>query len=92
MSNSERRMHTAMRGAAVEGVAAYLADDDADVYNITDSAIKEDAVLAALNLTALAAPAVTALAEATGRTPYEALRSIDHAGANEASRRQRATQ
>ena len=65
------------RCAAVEGVAAYLADEDADVHNITNAAVQEDAVMAALNLTALAAAAVTALAQATGRTPFEALRSID---------------
>jgi hypothetical protein len=35
-----------MRRAAVEGVAAYLADKDADVYNITDAAVREDAVAA----------------------------------------------
>ncbi len=55
---------------------AYLADDDAAVYNITDSAVGENAVSAALNLTALAAAAVTTLAEATGRTPYEALQGV----------------
>ncbi|MEU4250391.1 hypothetical protein AB0F15_23580 [Amycolatopsis sp. NPDC026612] len=80
MSSSERRKRAATRRAAVEGVAAYLADEDADVYNITDAAAREDAVMAALNLTALAAAAVTALAEATGRTPLEALRSIDREG------------
>jgi hypothetical protein len=78
VSSSERRKRAATRRAAVEGVAAYLADEDADVYNITDAAVREDAMGAALNLTALAAAAVTALAEATGRTPLEALRSIDH--------------
>ncbi|GAB3734878.1 hypothetical protein GCM10027598_60590 [Amycolatopsis oliviviridis] len=35
-----------MRGAAVDGVAAYLPDDDADVYDITDSAIGADAMVA----------------------------------------------
>jgi Pyruvate/2-oxoacid:ferredoxin oxidoreductase gamma subunit len=78
-----------MRRAAVEGVAAYLADKDADVYNITDAAVREDAVAAALNLTVLAAAAVTALADATGRTPFEALRSIDEAGFGEVSRQPR---
>jgi hypothetical protein len=75
-----------MRRAAVEGVEAYLAGEDADVHNITDAAVQENAVMAALNLTTLAAAAVTALAEATGRTPYEALRSIDHAGVDQISR------
>ncbi|MGW3993667.1 hypothetical protein ACWEF6_09275 [Amycolatopsis sp. NPDC004772] len=80
MSSNERSKRAATRRAAVEGVAAYLADEDADVYNITDAAVQENAVTAALNLTALAAAAVTALAEATGRTPLEALRSIDGEG------------
>lgn len=75
-----------MRRAAVEGVAAYLGDEDTDVCNITDAAVREDAVAAALNLTALAAAAVTALASATGRTPHEALRSIVEAGLGEVSR------
>jgi hypothetical protein len=78
-----------MGRAAVEGVAAYFADEDADVYNITDAAVREDAVAVALNLTALAAAAVTALAKATGRMPYEALRSIDEADFGEVSRQPR---
>ncbi|MBE1498165.1 hypothetical protein H4696_005265 [Amycolatopsis lexingtonensis] len=77
MPSNGRRKRAAKRSAAVEGVAAYLADEDADVHNITEAAVREDAMTAALNLTALAAAAVTALAEATGRTPFEALRSID---------------
>lgn len=76
----EQRNRAATRRAAVQGVAACLAEDEADVYNITDAAVRDDPVLAALNLTALAAAAVTALAEATGRTPYEVLRSIEHGG------------
>jgi hypothetical protein len=38
----------------VDGVVAYLADEDADVYNIIAAAVEEDAVAAALNLTWLA--------------------------------------
>jgi hypothetical protein len=60
----------------VEGVAAYLADEDAEVYNLTDTMIKEDALAAALSLTALVAAAVTALAAATGREPGDVLRSL----------------
>ncbi|WP_406635956.1 hypothetical protein [Amycolatopsis sp. WGS_07] len=77
MPSSERKDQANLRSAAVEAVAAYLADEDADIYNLTDAAVRQDALLAALNLVALAAAAVTALAEATGRTPHEALRSID---------------
>ncbi|MFD8494901.1 hypothetical protein [Amycolatopsis sp. NPDC059657] len=84
MSSGERRNRAAMRRAAVDGVAAYLADEDADVYNITDAAVRENAMGAALNLVALAAAAVTAVAEATGRTPHEALRSIDQECVGEA--------
>lgn len=50
-------------------MAAYLADEDADVYNIADAAVREDGLALALNLTALAATAIAALATATGRTP-----------------------
>ena len=85
MSSSERKNRVAIRRAAIEGVAAYLADEDADVHNIAEAAVRENALLAALNLTALAAAAVTALAEATGRTPHDALRSIDQ-GAEQPSR------
>ncbi|MFD2468926.1 hypothetical protein [Amycolatopsis silviterrae] len=77
MPSSERKNQANLRRAAVEAVASYLADEDADVSNLTDAAVRQDARLAALNLVALAAAAVTALAEATGRTPHEALRSID---------------
>ncbi|SEF37518.1 hypothetical protein SAMN05421837_11478 [Amycolatopsis pretoriensis] len=80
MPSNERRRRAVKRSAAVEGVAAYLADEDANVHNITEAAVRQDAALAALNLTALAAAAVTALAEATGRTPIEALRSIEGGG------------
>ncbi|MDG4831562.1 hypothetical protein O7627_19980 [Solwaraspora sp. WMMD1047] len=59
--------------AAVRGVAAYLADEDADVYNIADAAVRDNGVAYALNLTALAATAIAALAAKTGRTPMEAL-------------------
>lgn len=61
-------------------MAAYLADEDADVYNITDAAVHEDGLALALNLTALAARAITALAAATGRAPIEVLRSMEPDG------------
>ena len=80
MAKGERRERARLQRAAVDGVAAYLADEDADVYNITDAAVQADALMAALNLTVLAAAAVTALAASTGRTPHEALRSIEEAG------------
>jgi hypothetical protein len=53
-----------------------LADDDADVGDITEQTIEEDALMAALNLTALAAAAVRALADATGRSPQDVLQSL----------------
>jgi hypothetical protein len=77
VAQSRRRIGAESRRAAVNGVAAYLADEDADVYNITDAAVREDSLALALNLTALAATAITALAAATGRTPIEVLRSMD---------------
>jgi hypothetical protein len=80
MPSSRRTNQADTRRAAVKAVAAYLADEDAEVYNITEAAVREDAVVAALNLTALAAAAVTALAETTGRSPFEVLRSLDHRG------------
>jgi hypothetical protein len=60
----------------MDGVAAYIADEDADVYNVIDAAVREDALAAALNLTALAADAVAALAAVTRREPSEVLRSL----------------
>jgi ParB-like chromosome segregation protein Spo0J len=75
-SKDERRGRDSQRQAAVNVVAAYLADQDADVYNIADAAVREDALAAALHLTALAARAVRALAEATGRSPDEVLESL----------------
>jgi hypothetical protein len=77
VAQSERRTPIESRRAAIDGVAAYLADEDADVYNITAAAVREDALALALNLTALAATAITALAAATDRTPVEVLRSMD---------------
>jgi len=40
------------------------------------AAVRDDAVAAALHLTALAAVAVQALAEETARAPHDALRSL----------------
>lgn len=76
MANKQRRTRTEPRQAALDGIAAYLADEDADVHNITEAAVHADALGLALNLTAIAATAITALAEATGRTPTDVLRSM----------------
>jgi hypothetical protein len=43
-SKDERRGRDSQRQAAVNVVAAYLADQDADVYNIADAAVREDAL------------------------------------------------
>jgi len=75
-SKDERRRRASRQRAAVNAVAAYLADQDADVYNITDAAVREDPLAAAIHLTALAAGAVRALAEVTGRSPREVLESL----------------
>ncbi|MBN9743917.1 hypothetical protein DMP23_23055 [Amycolatopsis sp. A1MSW2902] len=77
MPDSERKKQSNLHRTTVDAVAAYLADEDADTYNLTDAAVRQDALRAALYMVALAARAVTALAEATGRTPQEALRSIE---------------
>lgn len=69
-----------MFGPEVVGPGPSLADEDADVYNITDAAVREDGLGFALNLTALAATAITALAAETGRTPIEVLRSMEPDG------------
>lgn len=55
---------------------ATLAGNDADLYNLTAEAVREDALAAALTLAALAAAAVQELADVTGRTPQEALESL----------------
>ncbi|WP_306214625.1 hypothetical protein [Actinoplanes sp. RD1] len=57
-------------------MAAYLADDDAGVYNLIEAAVREDAVTAALHLTGLAADAVAELAAATKTRPAQVLRSL----------------
>ncbi|MEV4539278.1 hypothetical protein AB0J82_36445 [Asanoa sp. NPDC049518] len=80
MARTERGTGDAMGRAAVSSVAAYLADEDADVYNIIDAAAREDGLGLALNLTALAAKAMTELATATGHTPMEVLRSMESDG------------
>ncbi|PZV88417.1 hypothetical protein SAMN05443287_12040 [Micromonospora phaseoli] len=82
MMRNRRRSGDEAYPTAVSGVAAYLADEDADVYNITDAAVRLDGLAYALNLTALAATAITALAGATGRTPMEVLRSMEPEGRN----------
>ncbi|MBQ0895668.1 hypothetical protein KBX37_21655 [Micromonospora sp. U56] len=73
---SRRRADTESRRAAINGVAAYLEDEEAEVYNIADVAVRQDAMGLALNLIALDATAVAALAIATGDTPGDALRSM----------------
>lgn len=76
VAKSRRRTCAKARRAAIDAVSADLSDEDADVYNLVDAAVREDALALALNLTGLAATAITALAAATGRTPEEVLRSM----------------
>jgi hypothetical protein len=57
-------------------VAACLADADAEVYNLTEAAVRENPLTAALNLTALAAEAVAELAAARTVPPEQVLRSL----------------
>lgn len=67
MDRRERKRQKRHHHLSVEGVAAMLNDEDADLYNITDAAVQEDALAAAWNLTALAAEAIRQLAEATSQ-------------------------
>lgn len=71
-----RRRRDADREAAIKGVAAYLADDDAEVHNLTEAAVREDALTAALRLTALAADAVVELAALRKLRPEQVLQSL----------------
>jgi hypothetical protein len=76
LGNVRARRRGSGREAAARGVAAYLADDDAEVYNLTEGAVRQDALGAALNLTALAAEAVADLAAVQGVRPRQALRAL----------------
>ncbi len=60
---SRRKSYEKHHDLAADGVLAYLQDEDADLYNITDVAVKQDALAAAWNLTALAASAIELLGE-----------------------------
>ena len=80
MDRRERKRQKRHRHLSVEGVSALLNDEDADLYNITDAAVQEDALAAAWNLTALAAEAIRELAAATNRSPQEALAGIEARG------------
>lgn len=71
-----RRRREAGREAAVKSVAACLADDDAEVHNLTGAAVREDALTAALQLTALVADAVVELAALRNVQPEEVLQSL----------------
>jgi hypothetical protein len=75
-SRSERGSHASQRQPAVDAIAAYLADEDAEVYNLTEAAVRTDALMAALHLTGLAAAAVRALADVTGESPQDVLRLL----------------
>lgn len=70
---SRRRKFERHHALAAEGVRAYINDEDADLHNITNEALAEDALGAAWNLTALAAAAVEALGECRGIPAEQAL-------------------
>lgn len=80
MDRHERKRQQRHHHLSVEGVEAFLTDSDADLYNVTDAAVREDALAAAWNLTALAAAAIRRLAEATDREPIEVLRQLEAEG------------
>lgn len=60
MRRNRRRASDDAYQAAVSGVAAHLADEDADVHNIVDAAVRDDGLASALHLTDLFATAITA--------------------------------
>jgi hypothetical protein len=64
-----------LREAAINSVAGYLMGKDEDVFNITDAAVREDALVAALTLVRFAAAAIADLAEATSRPQDDVLRT-----------------
>lgn len=80
MDRRERKRQQRHHHLSVEGVEAFLTDSDADLYNVTDAAVKEDALAAAWNLTALAAAAIRRLAEATDRDPVDVLHQLEAEG------------
>lgn len=80
MQKGDGKRQRRHRQLSVEAVAAMLNDEDADLYNITDAAVQEDALAAAWNLTALAAEAIRQLAKATERNPLEVLSALEEHG------------
>lgn len=64
------------REVAAKSVAAYLAGDDAEVYNLTAAAVQKNALTAALNVTALASEAVADLAATRGLEFPQILRAL----------------
>lgn len=70
------KRHGAGRETAERGVAAYLADDEAEVHNVIEAAVRENALAAALHLTAIAGDAVSQLAAARRVGPEQALRLL----------------
>ncbi len=75
-----RKQYEKHHALAADGVLAYLRDEDADLSNITDAAVQEDALAAAWNLTALAAASINLLAERSGVTPEAALAEVIERG------------
>ena len=57
-------------------MAAYLADDEAEVHNLTKAAVQKNALTAALHLTALAADAVAELAATRGLESQQILQAL----------------
>lgn len=80
MDRRERKRQQRHHHLSVEGVEAFLTDKDADLYNITDAAVREDPLAAAWNLTALAAAAIRKLAQETGRSPVDVLEELEAEG------------
>ena len=70
---SERERRQAAYRESVATVLAFIEGEDADLFNLLDKAVKEDALVAMYRMTKLAAVAVESLAEIKGEEPSQIL-------------------
>lgn len=73
---SERKRRAAAYRDSVAAVIAYIDSDDADLFNLLDSAASDDALATAYRLTYLAAAAVEELARLSGDEPAAILQRL----------------
>lgn len=72
----DRKRSLRRREQAQAIVAAYAYDEDADLYNLVDAAVRDDPMALGFALARLAATAVRELARATGRSTDDVLASL----------------